>query len=347
MSIVAVLAVSATGVFAAEPILKCTFASNEEGWVTMGKPGATLKVDGGALHFGYKVENPPAMSMLVHPLGEISAKGLQSVRFEVKTESAFAIAVVLSEKKPGGGNYTAAFWSTGKGWQPVVLSVADFVEGEGPNEPKDADGKLGDDLEGVGFLDISQMFSHAGPPIFTTSHDGDHTISIRNFELSREPAKPREAMAVDDFSAPQAMWIAPGAAEFKMEDGALSLSYQQQPEQAVIFVHPLAKQDYRGATHLAFDVESSKPGQFIWALAEGRNHGPEAARYNVDFTVLTPNKMDHREIVLSAFTADANGPQDPNGKLDLDNLRSLSLIDLSQQDGPNTLKLKNIRFIKK
>lgn len=348
MSIVAALTLSAAGAFAAESILKNTFASDAEGWVTLGKPGATLKVDGGALHFGYKVENPPAMSMLVHPLAELSTKGLQSVRFEVKTESPFAVGVILSEKKPGGGNYTAIFWSTGQGWQPVVLSVADFVEGEGPNEPVDADGKLDtDQLEGVGFIDVSQIFSRAGGPVFSTPHDGDYTISIRNFELSRDTVKPYPAMTVDDFERPQTMWLSPAIADFKTKDGAMTVSYQQQPEQAVIFVRQLAKRDYRGATHLAFDIESSRPGQFVWALSEGRNHGPEAGRYNVDFTVLTPNKMDHREIVLSAFNADQNGAQDPDGKLDLDQLRSLSLIDLSQQDGANTITLKNIRFVKK
>ncbi len=348
MKSLAALVLFATAAFAADPILKNTFATNTEGWVTMGKPGSTLTAEGGALVFGYTAD-AKSMSVAVRPLADVQLQGLKSVRFEVKTDSPFALAVVLSEHKPGGASYTANIWSSGNTWQPVVLSLADFIEGEGPNEPADSDGKLDpDQLEGVGLIDVSQIFSRPGGPIFSMPHEGHHTISVRNFTLSPDPVAPLPAMTVEDFSRPQPMWVSPGPATLTQADGALKIAYQQQADQAVVFVRPLQKRDYKGATHLAFDISSTRPGQFIWALSEGRNHSPtEGARYNCDFVILDTNKLDHRELDLSAFNLDANGPADKNGKLDLDNLRTLSLIDFSQQDGPNTLTISNIHFVTK
>ena len=332
---------------AAEPILRNTFAADTEGWMTLGTPGATLAAESGAMVFGYAAD-AKSMSVAVRPVGTLALKDLKSIRFEVKTDSAFAVGLVLSEKKPGGGNYTATFWSAGDAWQPVVLGLGDFLEGEGPNEPVDADGRLDPgQLEGVGIIDVSQIFSRAGGAIFATPHEGHHTISIRNFTLSRDPVPTIPAMAVEDFSSPQPMWIAPGAASFAQKDGNLRITYRQQPEQAVVFLRPLARRDFRGATHLAFDISSKQAGQFVWALSEDRRHGPEAARYNCDFLILEADKLDHREIDLSAFSVDQNGPPDANGKLDLDRIRTLTLIDLSQQDAPNTVTLSNIRFVKK
>ena len=332
---------------AAEPILRNTFATDTEGWMTLGKPGATLAAEGGALVFGYTADQK-SMSVAVRPVGNLALRDLKSIRFEVKTDSAFAVGVVLSEKKPGGGNYTATFWSSGSVWQPVVLGLADFLEGEGPNEPVDADGKLDpEQLEGVGIIDVSQIFSRVGGAIFATPHDGHHTISIRNFTLSRDPVPAVATVAADDFSSPQPMWIAPGAASFVQEDGNLKITYRQQPEQAVVFLRPLARRDFRGATHMAFDISSKQAGQFVWALSEDRRHGPEAARYNCDFLILEADKLEHREIDLAAFSVDSNGPPDSNGKLDLDRIRTLTLIDFSQQDGPNTVTLSNIRFVRK
>jgi hypothetical protein len=346
LKLVLTLVVSAAFGSAAEPILKNTFAADAEGWVTMGKPGATLATEGGALVFGYGADQK-AMSVAVRPLADVSLKGLASIRFEVKTDSAFAVGVVLSEKKPGGGNYTAVFWSSGGGWQPVALRLSDFLEGEGPNEAVDADGKLDpEELEGVGLIDVSQIIGRPGGAMFSTVHEGRHTISIRNFTLSRDPVAPPAPMVLEDFSTPQPLWISPGAATLTQSDGALKIAYRQQPEQAVAFIRPLPKGDFRGATHLAFDIASDHPGQFVWAFAEARNHAAsDAARYNCDFSILEGGKLDHREIALSAFTLDGGGPPDANGRLDLDRLRTLNLLDISQGDVPNTVTLKNIRFV--
>ena len=335
---------------AAEPVLRQTFAKDTEGWTVIGNASGSLNVSNGQLAFHYTA-TVQGMSVAVLPVGQISLKDMKSVRFELRTDSPFAIGVVMSEKKPGGGNYTASVWSNGGEWQPVVLSPRDFVDGEGPAEPSDADGRLDlDQVEGFGLIDISQIFSRMSnpdSPVYAKAHTGEHTFSIRNFELSSDDVVSPTGMVVDDFGRPQSSWLSLGDAKLSQTGGTLRAEYQQQAEQAVAFLHSIpAPRDFRGATHLAFDIGSSLPGQFVLSLQEARHHSQaEGPRYNVDFFVPAGTKMEHREIALSALNLDENGGADKNGKLDLNDLRSLSFLDVSHESGNNVLTIANLRFV--
>ena len=306
----------------------------------MGKPGATVTGGNGEMVFRYEA-SPKSLSFAVFPLAGTSIAAARTIRFEVKTDASFALGVVLSEKKPGGANYTATIWSNAGDWQPVVLSVGDFLEGEGPNEPADSDSKLDlDQVEGVGLIDISQVFSRpsdGNSPVRMRSHMGDHSIRIRNFEISADVPP----------ASPQRGWFSMSDARISGAAEATAIQYEQQADKPVAFLRQLTPATHKGATHIAFDVASAKGGQFVLSLTQARHHGPEGARFIVDFFVPPGDRLQHREIVLTALNRDENGPAAKNGQLNLDDLRMLTIIDISQESGTNTLSVANIRFITK
>ena len=50
---------------------------------------------------------------------------------------------------------------------------------------------------------------------------------------------------------------------------------------------------------------------------------------------------------LDAFTLDENGPPDPRGKLDPNNIQSLAIVDVSGESAENTLTLHDLRLVKR
>ncbi len=61
---------------------------------------------------------------------------MKSLRFRARTDHDTTIGVVLSERKPGGGNYVAMFWSPANSWQQVELTPRDFALSDSPTDPK-------------------------------------------------------------------------------------------------------------------------------------------------------------------------------------------------------------------
>src|SRR5580692_6665534 len=108
---------------------------------------------------------------------------MQRLQFWVKTDHDTPAAVLLSEIKPGGGNYTAWFWAPANTWQQIDLSPADFVLSDGPQDPKDPDRKLDlDQLQGVGILDLASFFPTPSGPA------APHTMWIDDFQALGGPA---------------------------------------------------------------------------------------------------------------------------------------------------------------
>ena len=104
--------------------------------------------------------------------------------------------------------------------------------------------------------------------------------------------------------------------------------------------------DYRGATHLVMDIASDVPAQLALSFRERRSRESEGARYNVDFFVPASSKPERREIALSAFHRDDNGPPDPDDKLSLDSIQSLTIVDVSGESAQNKLTIRNLRLAK-
>src|SRR6516162_2102239 len=80
-------------------LLRHSFATGTSGWMVMGQGGG-LRAAEGALEFSYEIK-PKQFAMAVLPAPAETAR-VRRLRFRVKTDHDTAVALLLSEKKPGG-----------------------------------------------------------------------------------------------------------------------------------------------------------------------------------------------------------------------------------------------------
>ena len=202
-----------------EVLLQQDFEDQLSGWSTMG-PGASLHlVNGpgqthaghGALEFTYELK-PRQIAAAVLPATAQLAR-MQRLRFWLKIDHASPVAVLLSERKPGGGNYTAWVWAQPNVWQQVELTPADFILADGPNDPKDPDGQLDlDQLQGIGIFDLGALFPPLNAP--GPGSGAAHTLWIDDFEALAGPPAPPAGLRVDSFDRGMLAWIPTAGAEF-------------------------------------------------------------------------------------------------------------------------------------
>src|SRR5579872_5690330 len=126
------------------------------GWMALGE-GTEVHSDAAALVYTYEVAPKKFAGTVMG--APVNFARMRSIRFSIKSDHDTAFAVMLSEKKPGGGNYAAWFWTPANVRQQVELTPADFTITDGAGDPVDADGKLDlDQVEGIGVFDLAQFF---------------------------------------------------------------------------------------------------------------------------------------------------------------------------------------------
>jgi hypothetical protein len=293
-----------------------------------------------------------------------SLRGMKSVRFRFKAKSATAIGITLNETD--GGRYTAVCWLPPDVWQRVELVPEDFILGQMANDPKDPDGKLDlDQVRGIAIVDVSQLLGAAmaatSAPVVVAERGERQKLMMDGFEVSTETPgwyKPREAYTIEKFAHPQLNWFTFGGADLALDTSrkviagnALQANYEQGESRFVTIVHALAPMTLNGATHLTFDVASDKDAELIFSLQEASQGKGDGPRYHVQVHVPGGGKAAHRQVAFSAFEIAEDSAPDPTGKLDLDKLRSIGIVDItgaiSQQAGVvNTLRIGNVAAVK-
>jgi hypothetical protein len=364
------LSLSATAALAATPILRSAFDDGPGAWMTMGDRGtlrvtreaAEIRGSNPSLAFDYEIA-PKKFGAAVLPVEPPALAAMDQVHFWVKTDYPTSVAVVLSEK--GGGNYSAIAWSPGGVWQEVKVAPRDFTLGERVSDPPDPDGKLDlEQLQGIALADIGQLFggAPANPdmPIALSRHPGRHTLLVSGFEVLGATSEPATAeqkvkLAIDEFDAPQLSWLSPGGASFRLDNSrehasgpAIEVAYGEAENAFVFFARNLPPDIPPTVSHISFDIASEAPAQFLFALQEkgvGRGEGP---RYSAIVEVKGGGKPNHRDLALSAFTLDENGPRDPYKGLQVAKAKTLSIGDISAAanaaHGPNKVWLSNLHF---
>jgi hypothetical protein len=369
---VASLATTAQRTGASQGLLPSdTFAVKQSGWMALGTGGAIrltldaahVKTGKPALAFDYKVA-PNQFVAAVLPVGTGSLARMTQLKFWLKTDSSTAVGVILSEKKPEGGNYNAIVWSPKDTWQQIELTPEDFAPSEGPSDPKDPDGKLDlDQIEGVGIIDLGEMFVNlSGKPELPIAVDqvaGAHTLYVDDFQALAEtpPAASSKASAsvvIDDFHRPSLNWLTLGGAELSRSSSgnplggpALEARYQQLEGKFVVIAHPLGHVDLHDTGSLSFDIASNKDAQIVVALEKRKPGSNEGPRYNTSFQVPGNRQVVHKSIPFAEFQLDENSPADPEGKLNPDQIKTVSLLDItaafSHEQQQNTLWLGQLR----
>lgn len=311
-----------------EVLVHQDFETESIGWSALG-PGSSVRIThepaqthsgNGALAFTYEVKRGQIAAAVV-PAPPALAH-MQHLRFWVRTDHDTPAAVLLSEVKPGGGNYTAWFWSPANTWQQIDLTPADFVLSEGPQDPKDPDRKLDlDQLQGVGIIDLASFFPAPPAPA------SPHTMWIDDFEALAGPA-PSEtsAMRIDSFDRGFLPWITTGGMDLKLSAGdnplheaALEASYQQTDAPLPALVRRIGNYDLSKAGRLDFDVASDEETTLLIALELNRPGAAQGPRYTLPIYPPGKREVFHVSVKLDDFEG--------QGKLDPAQLKSLVLTD--------------------
>ena len=239
-----------------------TFDTSEEGWFGYGGGHVRVTTDKqhvkqgtGALELEY-TPGPGQFGSAVVLVSDGSLAELRRLRFWIKTDDDTAAAVVLSERRPNGGDYSAWFWSPKQRWQHIELFPEDFALNEGPADAKDANGRLDvAELQGVGFIDLGQFFglisADRAYPLFLKTTTGTHYIHVDDFEILRDQtASGTRSSRIGDPSRGFVSWITLGGATLSLSkpgnplgQAGYEVNYEQAPVKSVAIVHGLSNLD--------------------------------------------------------------------------------------------------------
>jgi hypothetical protein len=311
-------------------------------WIAFGA-GASLRAEHGVMSMQYSPgAKGPSAAALPTPGG---LAGMRRIRLRVRSDYDTAFALMLSEKQPGGGNYSAIFWSPANTWQQIEFAPSDFAVGDGPNDPVDADGKLDlDAVQNIGLFDLTQMFAQAPPseaPLVINRPTGAHTVEVEKFEVVTT-GEPVSAGAIDRFERDFVQWFSPGgmklrisASENPLRTRALAATYQQVEGQVPVLVRRLTNFDLSKAGRIAFDVASERESTVVLAF-EQKN----GARYSLQIFPPGGREVFHVDLKLTDF----EGP----GELKPALLKTLSIADITASaggaEGSNTLWIGRVEM---
>jgi hypothetical protein len=305
-------------------------AAQPAGWMAMGKGGSVQAKDAGMV-FAYDLQ-PKQMAVAVCPAPPEMAR-MQRLRFRVKASADLPLAVLLSEKKPGGGNYNALLWVPANTWQQVELTPADFTVGDGPNDPVDADGQLDlDQVEGLGVLDLAQMFlsqpDNPDAPFAIDRATGARTIEIAGLEvIAGDNVAP--ARSIDGFDRGFLEWITTGGMKLQLAPktnplGAAAMQMVTSAEGGRIglAMRRVSNLNLAKAQRLVFDVASENETTLVISLET-----KSGKRFNQ--TVYPPAKRElfHVRVKLADFEGE--------GAFDPAQWKSIAIAEASGQ--PNSV----------
>ena len=330
-----------------EVLLHQTFESSTDAWMPVGE-GSTVHSSSGALAFEYTLV-PNQLALLALPAPASLARAAR-LRFSLKADHSTAMAVVLSEKKPGGGNYMAWFWAPANQWQAVDLTPADFTATDGPKDPVDSDGKLDlDAVESVGIVDLAQFFGTlkgGSVPVRIGDVAGTRTLLLDHFDLVAGPPG-SAARRSNAFERGFLDWVSPGGMELKLDaaqnplgERALEASYSHREGEFDVLVR--RESGHSAGTgskpaRLAFDIASDKEVTLMLSLEMKKPGGGEGPRYMLPIYPPGGREVFHVNVKL----ADLKGP----GTFDPDQWRTTAILDVTDADGANTIWIGNMRTL--
>jgi len=344
-----------------------SFEEGDEGWIPFGgdaqveltREPSQVKNGKAALAVRYKF-NPGQYGSAVFPVESGQLARLSRIRFWIKTDHSTPIIVILSEK--AGGYYSTWFWCNKDQWQQVELRPSDFALDEGPTDPKDPDGRLDlDQVQGIGISDLGQAFqtlaANSAYPLVVDPVSGRHSLYVDDFDLAMSGARASEgaiSKSIGDFDRGLLTWVTLGGAELKislasnpLREPALEATYEQKHGHYVAFGHTLANLNLHGVKKLVFRIATKDEAKFMVYLEKKQPGATFGPRYSYLMAIPGGNRAVEEEIALSEFRPDPSGPADPNGKLTVGDLKSLSLVDItganSQASRENTLWLSAIK----
>lgn len=365
LAVVAALPVLAGAQSGPRVLATAGFNAETEGWSAMGPSAkvsiatdaANVKAGSGSLKFDYSVTKGE-MNLLMMTTQGMPTASVTGIRFWVKSDYAAPLSVVIQEAE-GGGRYVCPFAVPAGAWQQVELALSEFQPQTGKDDPKDPDGKLdADKIAGVGIIDLNQLFvqAEAGPITQVLNiKPGAHTlyldeVSALGGKLPLASGPTTEGYLVDSFVRPQASWMTLGSGVTSIEAGEpmtgrhLKVAYKQAPQKAMGLVRAIAVGGLKDITRFTINAASTNPVKLLVQLEE-----TGGGKYNAMVDVPEGNKPALLTIKIDEFTA-ADDSKDANGKLDLDQVKQVMLLDtavlFAQAEKDNVLRIGEIKALK-
>jgi hypothetical protein len=333
-------------------VLHSTFETDTAGWTAVG--GGSLAVSHGALELSYELGTKNFSGALL-PVS-VKLAPTQRLRFSVKSDHDTTIAVVLIEKNPGGGHYSAWFRAPANSLQQIELSAADFSTDMGPNDPLDADGKLDfDQVQAILIADLAhflgQLSDRPNFPIIVSRPAGRHRLVLASFEIlngssGRLPAS-ETLIPIDSFDRGFQEWLTLGGMNLKLSprdnplgEPGLEASYEQSEGQFPLLLHRLSNFDLAKAKRVSFDIASEHEATLLISL-ELKKPGGDGPRYTLTIFPPGDRKVFHVNLELADFQRDQSQPNTAQARLDPSQLNSIAIMDISAaaggEAGPNKI----------
>ena len=335
-----------------EVVFRQDFQGDTGGWMAMGDSSKVAPASGsGGLVFTYEVA-PKIYSGIVSTAPPDLEK-MQRIRFRVKTDHATTMAILFSEKKPGG-NYSAWFWSPANTWQWIELTPADFTVNDGPNDSKDPDSKLDlAQVEGIGLFDVGQYFAQLPGrsefPLAVQVAQGQHTATIESLEvLSTPAASPRvggNQLRIGTLDRDFLDWATPGGMDLRVSKSqnplkapALEAHYQQVEGQFQLLVRRMSGDELGKAKRLVFDIASDNEVTLMLSLEMTNPEGGQGPRFTMPLFPPGGKEVFHVNVDLADFHGE--------GKFDPAKWRTMAIVDISTASGgtpvTNTIWIGNV-----
>ena len=289
---------------------------------------------------------------------------MRRVRFWIKSDHDTGVAVLLSEKKPGG-DYTAIVWAPKNVWQHVELSLADFAPNDGPTDPVDPDGKLdADQVEGIGISDMAGFFNRlpVEAPIVVARATGTHTLLLDDFEVLATAAESSKSgpLSIDRFDRGFSSWITLGGMKIDLATGsdnpiggpALTASIQPAEGKLAILLRRVNNAGLAGAKRITFDIAVEHEGTFLLSMEVDKAGAPSGQGPRYNFTLNPPDgrKVFRVNVSLADFDHDENSAEDPAGKLEANRIKTISIGDITALVGgaasPNKIWMGPVEMVR-
>jgi hypothetical protein len=302
---------------------------------------ASVKSGKGALSYSYEIT--PKIIRVLALRRPMDLTGMKSLHLWVKCSHATSVIIGLGEAS--GASYQANAHCPAGAWQEIAVNLDELTVDD---RAKDPNGKL--DLDQIGSITIFDIAGFAA--MFLPDIKGPRTMVLDDISFSSKPVAATTGPAqvtrvvpiylVDNFESSVIRWIpislevldapkfslfdAPVAVDKDVPPGggkqSLKFSYPRKAKKFHGIMRNLEKVDLSKATTLDLSLKSSHDGTFLVTLEE-----KDGSRYNKKVDLLLGDWKSF-SWPLSEFTL-AEDSQDENGKLDADQIKQITISDVT------------------
>lgn len=305
-------------------------------------------------------EYTPALGQfagLVAPV-EAGLPGGKSLRFWLKTTDHALMAAILTEAD--GSGYVCMMSGLPGGWQEVALDFTEFQLGD---DSSDENGQLDpEQVRSMGIADIIGFLEQAviQEPFLVAPELHSRILWLDDFSVSAESSGPRwqetevdgkPAVRLDSFERSPLQWFVLAGKGIEVDydqdhvadgDFSLRITYDLPPGKLVGALTGVAGVPLAGMKRLSLSVMSEVPTMLLVQLKER-----DESEYNTTFEVEAGNALKPVELELADLKLGDNST-DENGRLDLDQVKELVVVDVSMMtENPvqlNTLWIDDLVF---